>query len=36
VDGIRELEAQSKEAYYELRDMAKDAILSAIEKQIEV
>ena len=36
VDNIKELEYESKEAYYELRDMAKNAILDSLQKQIDL
>ena len=35
-DDIRDLEAQGKEAYYELRDMVKETVLDKIQKQIDI
>ena len=34
LDAIEELEEQGREAYYELRDMAKEAVVAALEEQI--
>jgi polyhydroxyalkanoate synthesis regulator phasin len=36
LDNIEELEAEGKEAFYDLRDMAKEAILSSLQKQIDI
>ena len=36
LDSIEELEQQGEDAFYELRDMAKDTILSALQQQIDL
>ena len=36
VDGIQELQQEGRDAFYELRDMAKNSILGAMEKQIDI
>lgn len=36
LDNIEELEQQGREAYYELRNMAKEAILDSLQKQIDL
>lgn len=35
-DEIRDLEAQGKDAYYELRDMVKETVLDKMQKQIDI
>ena len=36
LDTLEELESQGKDAYYELRDMAKEAILASLQEQIDL
>jgi hypothetical protein len=36
LDDVKGLEEEGKDAFYELRDMAKETILEALEKQLEV
>lgn len=36
VDAIKELEQQGRDTYYELRDMAKEAVLDKMQKQIDL
>jgi hypothetical protein len=36
LDNLEELESQGRDAYYELRDMAKEAILASLQEQIDL
>jgi hypothetical protein len=36
IDEIKDFEEEGKDAYYELRDMAKETILGALQKQIDI